>query len=90
MMPLAAGLLIVVCATQASADAAHGKRHDVIKAMQENGCKMPAHQTQATMAEFMIEPDVAVTQIGKLIAEGSVVFDTDDKTLLLLPRECKA
>lgn len=80
----------VLCVTQANAHAAHGMRHDVIKVMQENGCKMSPDLTQATLAKMKIEPEDAVTMIGNLIAEGIVVFGSDDKTLLLLPPECKA
>ena len=81
---------MIVGASQANAHAAHGKRHDVIEVMQNNGCKMSPDVTQAMLAKLKIEQDDAVTMIGNLIAEGIVTFDTDDKTLLLLPPECKA
>lgn len=83
-------VLCVLCVTQANAHAAHGKRHDVIEVMQNNGCKISPEVTQATLAKLKIKPDDAVTMIGNLIAEGIIAFDTDDKTLLLLPPECKA
>lgn len=90
MRMIATTLACVLCVSQAHAHAAHGKRHDVIKVMQENGCKMSPELTHATLAELQIGPNDAVTMIGNLIAEGIIVFDTDDKTLLLLPPECKA
>lgn len=83
-------VIAILGVTQASAHAAHGKRHDVIKVMQDNGCKMSPDGTQAMLAKLKIEQDDAVTMIGNLIAEGIVAFDTDDKTLLLLPPDCKA
>lgn len=82
--------ITILGAAQASAHAAHGKRHDVVKVMQDNGCRMSPDLTQVMLAKLKIEPDDAVTMIGNLIAEGIVAFDTDDKTLLLLPPECKA
>ncbi|WP_298857326.1 hypothetical protein [uncultured Sulfitobacter sp.] len=89
MKCLSAVLASFLFVTQAHAHAAHGKRHDVIKVMQENGCKISPELTQATLTKFKIETDDAVTMIGNLIAEGIVVFASDDKTLLLLPPECK-
>lgn len=40
--------------------------------------------------EMKIEPDAVMTMIGTMIAEGIVAFASDDKTLLLLPPDCKA
>ena len=92
MRSVAACLVGILCVTQAHAHAhaAHAQQHDVIKVMQENGCKMSPQLTQATLANLKIETDDAVTMIGNLIAEGIVVFANDDKTLLLLPPEWKA
>lgn len=79
----------VICGGQVHAHAAHGKRHDVIKVTQENGCKMSPGVTKVTLATLKIASDDAVTMIGNLSADDIVAFDTDNKTLLLLPTECK-
>lgn len=83
-------VLACLLGTQLHAHAGHGKRHAVIEVMQASGCRMDPALTQATLDALAIYADAAVTMIGNLIAEGIVAFASDDKTLLLLPPECKA
>lgn len=96
--PFARRALTVACvsilafsvAGQASAHAAHGKRHDLIKAMNENGCALTPDLAKTVLPELKLDTEAAMTMIGNMIAEGIAAFASDDKTLLLLQPECKA
>ncbi|KIN64685.1 hypothetical protein Z946_3577 [Sulfitobacter noctilucicola] len=62
----------------------------LIKAMNDNECKMTTEQANVIMPELGIDRPTAIRLSREMMAEGVATFADDEETLLLLPPACKS